>query len=766
MKRIISECQLTPVERERADALARALGITATTAEILFARGFCTEEAMRTFLHPSQAQLLSPLVMRGMQEAHDLIQQARDEGWSVAIFGDYDADGIGASSILCRALRAYGIEPYVYVPERKEGYGLTIPALDRVFDECMPELIITVDCGISCAQEVEYIKKQGAYVIVTDHHELPEVLPDCICINPKLQDDYPYDNLCGAGVALKLAVCLLGERAYEWMDICAMSTVADSVPLTGENRIIVYEGLRRINAAPRPAFRALLGKTEGVTAQTLAFTIAPRINAAGRMGDAHAALRLMLSEDEEEIMQLAQLLNRYNAERQKLCDELCEMAQVAIKGRGAYGNVVMAAGERWHEGLVGIAAARIADQFARPTLLFVRKGDMLRGSARSIENVNIFEALKSCSALLEGFGGHAQAAGMRLKAENFERLQQALDEYIGSHYGEEDFVPTVTVSGEYGQEPAEVLAAEMELFEPCGVGNRRPLFVMHAGALHAFPMKPQSPHVSITGKGLDFISFGGIRDLRILRSDIPKDIIFEYDLSHFKGREYIKGLVRGVVYDGSAGDTALDCMENTLRACRRPQRVRARLLSAEETDRLIAERRAASRYGLCVVTYDRANIARFPALAGMGTDVFAPSACSGENALILAPETGSDLSVYRDIVFLEQSPAIGVMTGRAEVYACDAYSALFVPHTREELIGVFVALRRAAPLRGDDDAAVARGCACLGFSQELFMFALAVFEELGLVAYRDGMLTLVAGKKTDLNDSVIFTGAQRRPKGE
>ena len=413
MKRLVREFEFSPEQREAVRALATVSGLTETTAGILYARGIDTEEKLRAFLHPSRENFLSPLLMRGMREAVALITQARDEGWRVAIFGDYDADGIGACAVLSRALRFFGIEPYVFIPERTDGYGLSVSAIDRIFDDFLPDLIITVDCGISGKAEVEYIQSQGAYVIVTDHHELPEELPDCIVIDPKLKDDYPYDNLCGAGVAFKLSEALIGERAYALLDFAALSTVADSVPLVGENRDIVAEGLRRMETDPHPVFSALLGKASELSAQTLAFSVAPRVNAAGRMGDAASALTLFTSEDEEEIAQLADRVNEYNAERQKYCEELIAEVRARVAAEGPYGNIIMLAGENWNAGFVGIAATRIAEEFSRPTLLFVRRGNTLKGSARSIENVNIFEALKSCADLITEFGGHAQAAAMR-----------------------------------------------------------------------------------------------------------------------------------------------------------------------------------------------------------------------------------------------------------------------------------------------------------------------------------------------------------------
>ena len=242
MKKLVSEYAFSAEELNNIAELALETGLTESVVRILYARGVDTAQKMRRFMNPSRRNFLSPYLMKGMQETVEMLTTARDEGKTVAVFGDYDADGVCASAIMFHALRDFGIDAKVYIPERADGYGLSEAMIDRIFEECNPELFITVDCGISCAKEAQYIYELGSDVIVTDHHELPEVLPDCVIVNPKLKDDYPYDNLCGAGVAFKLACALLGERAYEWLDFATLATVADSVPLLGENRDIVTEG--------------------------------------------------------------------------------------------------------------------------------------------------------------------------------------------------------------------------------------------------------------------------------------------------------------------------------------------------------------------------------------------------------------------------------------------------------------------------------------------------------------------------------------------
>ena len=736
--------------------MAKTVHLSETTASILYARGVDSAEKVRSFLNPSKEHFLSPFLMKGMKEATELIKEARDGEWRVAVFGDYDADGIGALAILSRALKEFGIEPYLYVPERTEGYGMSITAIDQIFDEFLPDLVITVDCGISNREEVEYIKEQGAYVIVTDHHELPDELPDCITINPKLHDDYPYDNLCGAGVAYKLATALIGEKAESLLDFCALSTVADSVPLTGENRDIVAEGLKKINSSPRPAFRALLEKEEEVTAQTLSFQIAPRINAAGRMGDVHAALQLFTSDDPAEIYALAAKLTAYNSERQRRCDEMYTQAKAQLLKKGAYRNAIVLAGENWSAGFVGIVAARFTEEFCRPALLFVKKGDHYKGSARSVEGINIYESLKAVSEYITEFGGHAQAAGVNVKEENFALFEEALDRYISAHYPEDSFTPTVVVSGEFQGKIPPAVARELNLLEPFGVGNRRPLFLIREQKLNANLLRPFSPHVSMTSGGNEFMYFGGASYLPVLRSDAEKSLVFECNLSKYRGKEYYKSFVRTVITDGMSGkDGDLAAFESALHALKGQKQAER---TQEDIDALIAEKRAQSPYGLVVIAYDRGSISRYPALDGMAADLFFPADPSVKNTLLAAPAASVDLSAYRDVILLDL-PYLALRTGDATVAAAPRsvdFSGLDC--SREGLLSVFSRLR-SFDGRVSGEAlyeAAQNGEGILGVEKRQLLFALVVFEELGLAVRRDGAITVQRGVKTALENSRVY----------
>ena len=765
MKKLVPEYAFTAAQLNSISELAAKTGLTEQITRILYARGIDTVEKIRKFMHPSSKNFLSPFLMRGMKETVEMLTQARDEGKTVAVFGDYDADGICASAIMYHALKDFGIEPHIYIPERADGYGLSVQAIDRIFEECNPELFITVDCGISCAEEAQYIYELGSDVIVTDHHELPERLPDCVIVNPKLQDDYPYDNLCGAGVAFKVACALLGEKAYRYLDFAALATVADSVPLLGENRDIVTEGLKIFNQNMRPCFAGLIGKTyDGITAQTLAFTLAPRVNAAGRMGDAYAAFRLFTAEKETELYDLSVKLCAYNSERQKYCDELYLSAKQKLKEKGAYGNVIMLSDESWNAGFIGIVAARLSEEYNRPILLFVHHGDMLKGSARSIDNVNIFTALKNCSQYIEEFGGHAQAAGVNVHVSNFEALERALDREIGNAYTQEDFEQNISISEEIVSPFPEKFARELAALEPYGVGHRRPLFSLSVGACAVRPLKAGSPHISLKNDCIELTYFSGVKHAKIIESDVKKKLVFEINVSHFRGKEYIKGLVRDFIYDGRTGKNAVESIfSNAIsRTNAKPANIEPIGLNTQKTKALIAQKIAECPYGLCMIASDRRTLRFYEELNGFNCDLFYPSSRNLSNTLIVSPAPDADLGGYRDFIFLDTPsdfnlPSIERGNAWVNEEICGYKMFENVEISRERLLEIFATLRRDVNLLcGNTAEEVAASCDGLGFDRLQFIFALGVFEELGLVAFENGRMTVYRGVKAELSDSPIY----------
>lgn len=759
MKKIIAEAEFTAEQLNIITELTAATGLCEQTVRILVGRGVDTAEKIDGFIHAGRQRFLSPFLMSGMKRAVELITRAREEDWSVAVYGDYDADGICASAILTRALADFGIDAVTFVPERKNGYGLSVEALDEIFEEYFPQLFITVDCGISNAQEVEYIKEQGAEVIVTDHHELPEILPDCICINPKIEDEYPYDNLCGAGVAFKLACALNGKDAYKYLDFAAIATVADSVPLTGENRDIVAEGLTLINARPRKNYAEFLKKDEKVTSQSLAFSIAPKINAAGRMGDARAALALFLSDDGKEIYDYSVKLTAYNIERQKYCDGLYLSAKEMLRNKGAHGRVIVLCGEDWNTGFVGIVAARLAEEYCRPALLFVNHGGKLKGSARSIDGVNIFEALKACSHLIEEFGGHAQAAGVNVDQSNIQALEKGLNDYLKSNYTAEAFTPSHCVNGQIVDAVSAKWVKELDLLEPFGVGNRRPQFVVSVKDCKLRPLKEGSPHLAVKCGNTEYVYFSGAKFAKLLRCPLPKQMIADFAITTFRGKQQISGYVRDIVYDpcncASVGGSVnvngisalsydkIDCVEEEI--------------SKEQAQNMLND---SGEYGTLFIASCHSTLEKYDC-NGLEVNIFVPSASNLADIILLSPSVDCDLSGYERVVYLDNPVRITQpsLAGK-KVYVCkevDGAQALCaLSAEREQLLSVFkfISANGAAVCGGSLEEIAESGF--FETAPEQALFALKVFEQLGLITFKGGRINVNRAIKTQLTNSDLY----------
>lgn len=761
MKKIIEECRFSREQLDMIEALASESGVSVLTAKILYSRGIGTPEKAARFLSPSRKHFLSPFLMRGMKELVAALTDAKNSGSTVVVFGDYDADGICASSILVSALKMFGVHCAAYIPERAEGYGMNAGALGRLIDEYAPSLIVTVDCGISNREEVEYIKSRGVTPFVTDHHELPDVLPDCVIVNPKLKDGYPYDNLCGAGVAFKVACALLGEKAYSLLDFAAIATVADSVPLVGENRDIVYEGLKLINRKPREALRYLLAtKKDEISAQSLAFTLAPRINAAGRMGDANCALRLFTSEDSEEIYQLACRLNAFNMERQQVCDEVYRSAKEKIEREGcAYESAVLLYDESWSTGLVGIVAAKISEEFNRPAILFVKSGDMLKGSARTIDNINIYEALKNCSAYIEEFGGHSQAAGVKVREENFAAFKAALCAWLDANHTREDFIPSVAVAAEVDFRFSLELAKELEKLEPCGVGNRKPLFSLPVGSVRAKPLKDGSPHLSVRTDEIELVWFGGGRALPLLEADVDKKLIFECGVSRYRGEEYVRGIVKDMICGQKQGEISRRYIfrNNLLRLAAEEADVSPVRMTAAEIGAEVMRRRAECSYGLLLIASEKVPQELEACAAGLDIDLFTLASSNVGNAVLISPAADAELAYYREVVFLDAPADFNVrgLEGKKVLVNSEicGYNSIAELETSRETLGEIYREMRKVP-SAEDSVALAQMLPA--YPAEEVVFAAEVFAELGLVRFEGGKPSFPKGKRAELGQSAIY----------
>lgn len=464
----------------------QAPGISPRLAGLLCARGAGDREAMEAFLHPSAAHLHDPLLLRDMDRALRRIRRAIGDGERICVYGDYDADGVCAAAILTDCLRRAGAEAEYVIPSRHSGgYGLSLSAVERLHEEGV-ELLITVDNGVKAYGEIERCRELGMDVIVTDHHRCDGRIPDCCAVvcHTREDDGYPNGDLCGAGIAMKLAEGLLGrEEAGRYLPLAAIATMADVVPLLGENRAIVALGLGMINRGEcsqgvKALCRVANDKARELSARDLSFGLAPRLNAAGRMEEAGICVGLLLSCDEAGAMETAQRLDALNALRRQEEEAIITDAAARIEAEDlTERRCIVLSSPDWNPGVIGIAAARISERYYRPTLLFSEKEGVLTGSARSVPGVDLYRALNENAGLYTRFGGHAYAAGVTMPAEHLPALIEGLERSFHEGFEEELFIPRRTYEAEVElSELTLQLAEELELLSPFGEGNPEPAF--------------------------------------------------------------------------------------------------------------------------------------------------------------------------------------------------------------------------------------------------------------------------------------------------
>jgi len=498
--------RISPVDFGLARRLAAGLGASPVLGEVLARRGFTDVEQARAFLHPD-FKLHSPYLLPGVAEARARIDRALARGEPIAVYGDYDADGVTATFLLTEVLRELGADVSWRLPNRlDEGYGISLAAVEEMAAAGV-RLIVTVDCGVNAVAEVERAHELGLDVIVTDHHEVKGDLPPCTVINPKL-GGYPFAQLAGVGVALKLAQGLLqelGDDAVElplalrpYVDVVAVGTVADIVPLQDENRSLVTMGLGRLRSAPRPGLAALLevsGTVPGeATAGTIGFRLAPRLNAAGRLEDASLAMQLLGATDREQALPLALKLNELNQARQEIESAIFTEA-LAMAGDSPPAAIVLSSPD-WHEGVVGIVASRLVERLNRPTILLSEGETIAKGSGRSIPAFDLLAGVGACADLLIGFGGHRAACGVRIARERIGELRDRLIEYASARLGPEDFARPTTVDAVVcGDELTLTLADELETMAPHGFGNPKVTVLLHGAEVRSPRLTRNRRHV-------------------------------------------------------------------------------------------------------------------------------------------------------------------------------------------------------------------------------------------------------------------------------
>ena len=544
--------------------LRRELGASPLVARVLASRGFAAAQEARDFLTPSlDRDWADPLLIPGMRGVADRVARALDAHEAIAVFGDFDVDGMTSTCLLTLALRRLGGDVHPYIPHRfGEGYGLSEAALTRVVEGCDPDLIVTVDNGIAAASEVEGLLARGIDVVVTDHHEPADLVPRGVPVtDPKLDADCPSRELAGAGVALKL-VQELGRRRgcpelwRDYIDIAMLGTLSDMMLLQGENRALVAEGLRKMRVSTRPGLTALAA-TAGIelsqaTSDSLPFSIIPRLNAAGRMGSTDVAFDLLMTEDSHEAQRLATALEETNNERRAIEAKLSEEALAKIEATWDGGRCVVVGGEGWHEGVKGIVASRIVNRYHVPAILFSIQDGVARGSGRSVGSVDLFRAVEQCSDVLIRFGGHAGAVGVTCEASRLdefrERLEAALAELPAEQFVDVGEVAAVVGLGELTVDSI----AAVEALQPFGQGNKKPLF-----ASTGVTMRSRA-RVGADESHLRFYATDGVASLPAIMFRVPQiekvadcdgavDLVFEATNETWNGRTKAKLMVKDIL---------------------------------------------------------------------------------------------------------------------------------------------------------------------------------------------------------------------------
>ena len=542
---------LEPQEELLVATLAGELGCPPAVAGILARRGVDHPHGAADFLAPKLKRLSDPFLLPEMRAAVDRTLAAVDGKERIVLYGDYDVDGVTSLALLARMLRAYGATPGTFLPSRMdEGYGLSPEGVSRCVATSSPQLLIAVDCGTSSAAEIAALTAQGVDVVVIDHHECPATLPLCTAlINPKRADagaDFQY--LCSAGLLFKFCHALLKTRAVpefdlrEHLDLVALGTVADIVPLTGENRVLVQKGLEVMANTRWAGLRALMEVAavgSPLTPGDVGFKLGPRLNASGRLGTAQESLELLLTDDPERARALAQDLDTHNRERQRVEKATLTQAEAQIDFDPARDAAIVVGAAGWHPGVLGIVAARVCRQHHRPTLVIgFDENGLGKGSGRGIAGFSMVEALGQCSHLLEKFGGHEMAAGLALRQENFEAFREAFKKSARAMLTDDDLVPRVKLDCEValGEINLGFLAVHEHL-QPFGMGNAQPLFLARGVHPSSEPLVLKEKHLRLTlgqnGSRQEAIFFNGAAE-PLPRP--PWDIAFRIERNEWRGR--------------------------------------------------------------------------------------------------------------------------------------------------------------------------------------------------------------------------------------
>lgn len=555
----------TPVHAESVAALARSLGTTPVVAELLLRAGV-PEPAAARFLQPALATLTDPFLLANLERAADRLLQAIQRQEKVMVLGDYDVDGVCSTTILVCLLRRLGLRPSYIVPRRaEEGYGLTRTSIERALEGGKPDLFIALDCGTNSGEEVALLRSRGVEVIIVDHHRSTEPpATDAILVNPHVyptEGDDAWRFLCTVGLVFKLAHGLLKKLRQEnhpvalsivlkeYLDLVAMGTIADLVPLHGENRIFARHGLRMLAETRRPGLQALMQVSglkfdQGVVPTDISFRLGPRINASGRLADAALSVDLLLSDDSSFCEKAARKLDDLNRERQDIERQITERAEKYVETHFPNSSGLVLFDEDWHPGVVGIVAGRISRKYNRPAIVLGNEGTLAKGSGRGISGFNLVEILGSCAGCLDSWGGHPMAVGVALDKTKLDEFRAMFDQVIRGRAGNSDAAPGIELSGWLdGTQVNEQLMSELDQLHPFGMGNPEPIFGVRGVRLRNRPDVFKEVHFRFaaedaTGRRISGVAWK-LAD-RLPPVGAPLELAVQLNWNHYNGRRTLQ----------------------------------------------------------------------------------------------------------------------------------------------------------------------------------------------------------------------------------
>lgn len=717
--------------------ISKTYNLMPIVVEMLQKRGIDDEKAFKKFLNPDDSCFHNPFLLKGMDKLVARVKKAIEKKEKVLIFGDYDVDGVSATAILIKYFASVDFYVDYYLPNRYvDGYGLTKDTLSMIKEKYSPNLIITVDCGIACFEEVEYAKQIGIEIIVTDHHDIPDKIPNSIVINPKLTNQkYPFKFLCGTGVAFKVVQALSNlENAKKYLGIAAIATIADIVPLEDENRAIVKLGMKQFDNNLPIGIKMLFSDAKlpiNASSTDIAYRLAPKINAAGRMGDASVALMLYIKNDKLQLKNTIENINNMNAERQALCNKVYEDAIIRLSNINIsnYNSIILYSND-WDSGILGIVAAKLAGEFNRPTILFSEIDGLLKGSARSVNDIDIFSAISSQKEVLEAFGGHKMAAGLTIKKINFNKFLTNLNNYLATHYTPQDFLPTTYYDLCLDIDSINArLLKDLEILEPCGCGNPKPVFNVRLKENSSFSLMPKHPnHLTMSSGGLNIIAFNSYKYLPLLKMTTDRQVQIELQENQFRGKKIVKGIAKnistGIITKLRDNDFLRGFYLKQMYYSFKPRKFETyskndlyKLLKQANEDVfgwLFVCNSYNSYKDFCSITTD-INIQHY---------MFDVISNSGINSVVIAPSSAKNFSAYKNIIFLD--PILN--DGYLGFISDNTNAHLYLPKNKKVDNNIFAGLL----LQRDVFANYFRLISNFASKQASFMTELDLFKQLSL----------------------------------